>query len=194
MTDTTTTGNYNGLADLSLWLGITGGAMQTVGAYYSVKAQQNQLKSQALNAEFAATQSSIEARAIERDAVEVQNASQKEQAIRGLVEAQEVGAQRTSAAASGVAVGVGNQADIERAMRVAAAVDKRRIRTAAEQQANRLRNAAVTTRANGLLGRASAANMRATARTMNPEIGALGAATGSAGSILSQYVAYQSRR
>lgn len=190
----TTTTNYDSIADMALWLGITGGAMQVVGTYYATKSQQHQLKSEALNAEFAAEQSSIEARALERDAVAVMNSSQQEQGLRGLIEAQEVGAQRASVAASGVALGVGNVAEVEKAARVAAAVDKRRIRTAAEQQANRLRNAAASTRANGILGRASAQNMRATARSLSPEAGALGAAFGASGSILSQYVAYQGRR
>jgi hypothetical protein len=77
---------------------------------------------------------------------------------------------------------------------VAAEVDKRRIRTGAEQRAQRIRNEAVNVRVGGILGRASAANMRSTARSISPAAGAIGSALGSAGPILGQYAAYQARR
>jgi hypothetical protein len=192
---TTSTGSsMDGLADTALWLGITGGLWQAIGAHRSAQAQKDMLRGDALNAEFAASQSSVEARALERDAVNVLNASQSEIALRGLIEAQDVGGFRAGTAASGIDVGIGNAAETERALRVAAEVDKRRIRTRGEQEAQRLRNAAANTRASGVLARASAENMRRSARTINPTLGAIGAGLNAAGPLLGQYATYQARR
>lgn len=179
--------DYSWLSSLGLGLGAFGATQSAVGAYYSLRAQQGQMRMEAQNAEFAATQANIAARGYERDAESIIRAGEHEASIRGLMSRLDVADQQVAAAASGVELGSGNVAEAERSIRFAAEVDRRTIRTNAEMRARAAREQAANTRAGALLGRASAENLRRSAGSINPTIGALGTAAGGAGSLLGQY-------
>jgi hypothetical protein len=187
-------GGYGGLAGAGLALSIGGSVMGAIGTYYSLYGQRNQLKAQALNAEFQATQSAIAARAAALEASQILKAGRMAFAIRGLVEAQDIGATRANAAARGVVVGKGSAGEIEKSQRLAAEIDKRTLRTNSERAAAAARERGANLGAESMLARASAANLRASASTINPALGAAGSALGSSGSILAQWANYNGRR
>lgn len=182
------------LADLGMGLGIASSLSSIVGTYYGLKAQQNAMKMEAANAEFAANQANIASRAAERDADLIIRAGQQEAAYRGAQEAMDVASTRAQAGASGLDVATGSNAEHQRAIRLAAEVDKRTIRTNAERRAAAMRESGANMRAGSLLGRASAANIRATAGSISPAAGAIGAGLSQTGSLIGQYLAYYGRR
>lgn len=186
--------NYDALADFGLGLGIGGSLLGIAGTYYGLKAQQGAFKTEAMNAEFAANQANMRARAAEREAQEIIQAGQQAAAWRGAQNAQDVAGFRASTAASGVEVGTGSAGDIERALRINAEVDKRTIRTNTERRAAAVREQAANERTGALLGRASAGNLRASAASVNPAVGAVGATMSGAGNVIGQYLAYYGRR
>lgn len=190
----TTPTNMDWLADLGMGLGIASSLSSIVGTYYGLKAQQNAMKMEAANAEFAANQANIASRAAERDADLIIRAGQQEAAYRGAQEAMDVASTRAQAGASGLDVATGSNAEHQRAIRLAAEVDKRTIRTNAERRAAAMRESGANMRAGSLLGRASAANIRATAGSISPAAGAIGAGLSQTGSLIGQYLAYYGRR
>jgi len=187
-------GNYDWLQSVGINLSIGGALTNIAGTYYGLKAQQGQLKAEAQNAEFAANQADIASRAAEREAVDIIYAGQRAAAWRGAQEAVDVAGLRASTAASGVEVGTGSAGELERSARIAAEVDKMAIRTNSERQAASAREGGANMRANGVLGRATASNLRASAKTINPVGAATGQALGSAGSLIGQHLAYYGRR
>jgi hypothetical protein len=186
--------NYDWLNEIGLGLSVAGGLNTIAGTYYGLKAQQGALRMEALNREFEANQANIRARAAERDAEVIIRAGQQEAGRRGLLAAIEAAALRAQTAASGIVVGSGSAGEAERALRLAAEVDKRTIRTNSEMRANATREAGANERANSLLGRASAANLRSSANSINPAMGAVGAGLGAGGSLINQYLQYRGRR
>lgn len=186
--------SYDWLADLGLGIPAGGSVLNLAGTYYGLKAKQGELRSEAMNAEFAANQANMAARAAERDAEVIIRAGQQAAAWRGAQEAQDVAKLRTSTAASGVEVGTGSAGEVERAIRLAAEVDKRTIKTNAQRQASAMREAAANQRVGSLLGRASAGNLRASANSINPAAGAIGQGASGAGSLIGQYLSYYGKR
>lgn len=191
---TATGGSYDAMANAGLILSLSGAVNSAIGTYAALQAQKHQLKSEALNAEFRATQSGIAAAAAESEAQQIVNAGRMQYALRGLVEAQDIGATRVSAASRGVVVGDGSAGEVERSQRIAAELDKRALRTNTERAAQAARERRSNLGSESMLARVSAGNMRASAGTLNPAQGALVSTTASAGSLLSQYAAYNSRR
>jgi len=185
---------YDGMADAGLVLGAAGSVMGAIGTYQTLLGQRHALKSEALADEFRATQSAIQARAAEQEAQQILRAGKLEAAYRGLVEAQDIGATRAGAAARGVQVGTGSAREIEQSQRLAAALDKRTLRTNAERAAASARERKANAQADSILARASAANRRTTAGTVNPALGAAGSALGSSASLLAQWNSYYGRR
>lgn len=186
--------NYDWLNSVGLGLGAGGALTSIAGTYYGLKAQQGAFKAEAQNAEFAANQANIAARAAERDAATIIEAGQQQLAWRGAQEAMDVASLRVGTAAGGVEVGTGSAAELERSIRLAAEVDKRSIRTNAERRASATREAAANNRAGATLGRATAANLRASADSINPVAGAAGASLSAGGNLIGQYLAYNNRR
>jgi hypothetical protein len=186
--------NYDWLAEIGITLGAAGAVNNIVGTYYGLKAQQGAYRLEAMNAEFAANQSSIAARAAERDAENIIRAGQQEAGRRGFMAAREAASFRAETAARGVDVGTGSAGEMERAIRIAAEVDKRTIRTNAQMRASATREAAANQRAGSLLGRATAANLRASASSINPALGAVGAGLNSTSSLIGNYLSYRGRR
>lgn len=186
--------SYDSLHAAGMVTAGAGVALDIANTYYGLKAQQGQLETEAMNAAFAANQANMQARAAERDAETIIRAGQQEAAWRGAQAGADVASFRADAAARGVVVGSGSAGDVERAIRVASEVDRRTIRTNAERRASATREAAANARVSSILGRASAANMRATANSINPAVGAVGRGLSGAGSLIGQHLAYTGRR
>ncbi len=190
---TAPTTSYGWLQDIGVGLGLWGATNTIIGTSYALRAQQGSLRMEAQNAEFAANQANIAGRRAEEDADAIIRAGAHEAGIRGMQSALDVASFRANAAASGVEVGAGNAGEGERAIRLAAELDKRTLRTNAERRASATREQGANVRAGGVLGLASATNMRRTASSINPTLGAIGAGAGAAGSVLNQALAWGRR-
>lgn len=182
------------LAYAGMALGVGQMGTQVIGAYYGLKAQQNSLRMEALNAQFAANQANLAARAAERDAELIMRAGKQAAAWRGAQAGVEVASFRAATAASGVEVGKGSAGEAERAMRLSAEVDRRTLLDNARMRAQATRESAASQRGASLLGQASAANLRASAGTINPLMGARSAVASGASSLIGQYMTYYGRR
>lgn len=186
--------SYDWLNSVGINLSIGGSLLNVAGTYYGLKAQQGALKAESQNAEFAANQANIAARGAEREASDIIYMGQQVAAWRGAQEAMDVASLRARTAAGGVQVGTGSAAQVERAARLAAELDKRAVRTNSERRAAASREAAANARAGATLGRATAANLRDSASSVNPVAGAAGTALSGAGNVIGQYMAYSGRR
>lgn len=182
------------LAYAGMALGAASTGTQIIGAFYGLKAQQNLSRMEAANAQFAASQANLAARAAERDAEIIMRAGKQAAAWRGAQAGVEVASFRAATAASGIEVGKGSAGEAERAMRLSAAVDRRTLLDNARMRAQATRESAANQRGASLLGQASAANLRASARTINPAVGATGAALSGGSSLIGQYMTYYGRR
>lgn len=187
-------GTYDGMATAGLITSAAGAFMQAAGAYYGLLGQKNQGKAEALNERFRAEQSAIAARAAALEAHQIDKAGRLQFALRGLVEAQDIGTTRTDAAARGVVVGQGSAGEVERSQRLAAEIDKRTLRTNTERAAQAARERGRNLGSESALARASAANIRDSARSINPALGAFASGTRDTGSLLAQWANYNGRR
>ena len=186
--------SYDGLANAGLWLSITGSLVGAVGSGYEAVGQQHQLKTAALDAEFAASQSALDARAAERDAQAIMEAGQQDVAMRGLQEAQDTGAASAAQAASGTVKGVGNAAEVQASIRLAAAIDKRTLKTNTQRRASAERMRAVNAKNRASMLGVSAQNMRDSAGSISPALAAGTSLLGSAGPVGASYASYYGRR
>lgn len=185
--------NYDWLAGLGLGFGAGGAILDVVGVFTHLKAQQGEFKAAADNAAFASNQANIRARGAEQEAEQIIEAGQRAASWRGAQNAHDTATLQATAAASGVEL-TGSVADVQRALRINAEVDKRTIRTNSKRRAAAVREAAANERVGSLLGRASAQNLRSSAGSISPAAGAIGATMSGAGSLIGQYLAYHGRR
>lgn len=160
-----------------------GALLQTVGAYYAVRSQQEQAKSQALTADFEASMAGISARQAEIDAASVLEAGRQEVSLRGLQAAQEKGAAKASAAARGVVGNAGSAAEVRASIEIARRIDALTINRNSLREAANLRRQAQNARTSGALSRVLAANLRRSASTMTPGLAAGAALLGGAAAV-----------
>ncbi|HMV74018.1 MAG TPA: hypothetical protein PKB00_05580 [Microthrixaceae bacterium] len=145
-----------------------GAVLGTIGAFSAARNSKTQAKSAAMAADFQASMAARNARMAEMDAQSERDAGRKQLQMLGMQYEQAAGAQRVAQAASGT---TGTSYDEARAaMRLAKRLDALTIRqntargvTGRLTQATNARNAAS-------MGRVSAANLRATAGSINPGI------------------------
>lgn len=180
---------YGRTATAGTILTIGGGVMQAIGAFADAQNSKNQLKTQALSAEFEATMAAQDARAAEKDAQAILEAGQTEIGRLGQRYAQEKAAQRTSAAGAGVRVGTGSSAEALASTELAKAIDARTINQNTLQQVNAARTRGTNARNASLLAGVSARNLRRTAGSIQPLVGAAAGLIGTGGAVASQWVA-----
>ena len=174
-------------ASAGLALSIGGAVTSAIGSYYAAESQKMQLKSQASAADFAARMADINARRAEVDAQNILAAGQKEIAMRTQQMTQAQATVAASTAGRGLVGGVGSVAEVQQGMELAKKVDTMTIRTNTLRQAQAARTAAVNERNQALLGRVSAENLRKSAGTIIPAVGASGQLMGASGQLLSSY-------
>lgn len=177
---------------LGMVTSITGGVMSAIGAYYAAESQKMQLKSQSSAAEFAARIAEQNARQAEADAQFAIRAGQREAALYSLRAGQAKASLEVSQTARGLAKGEGSAAETMASQELAKQLDLAAIDTNTLRQAQALRRQAVNERQQGLMGYASARNLRAGARSIQPAIAASGQLLGTAGQAMSIYGQYQS--
>lgn len=168
-------------------LGIFGALTGALGSFYSAKAQQNQLKSGALTAEYEGSIANINARSAEQDAEASLEAGQREAGRRALLAGQDEGALRARVGASGVQAGVGSAAEVATSEEVANQIDMLTISSNAVRAAGQDRMRAVSYRNQAALDQVTANNMRRTARSINPWVQAGTSLLGGASQVASQW-------
>ena len=153
-------------------LALGGVVSQAIGAFYSVKSQQYQAKSQALNLEFQAGMASMAARNAELDAQHVLQAGQEEAGRAGLQYGQAKQGTRARQAAAGVQGGVGSAAEIAASIEYSKEADLITINKNAVRAANARRAAGIDAANQSLLARVGAKGFRRTASVMSPGLAA----------------------
>lgn len=164
---------------------VTGTLLGALGNYYSTKSQQHELKSRALDAEFAASMANLNARAAEDDAQAEIEAGQDEKARLTAQYGQAKSDARASAAARGV--GGASVAEQLASIELAKEVDSLTITRNSVRAANRRRAEAVNYRNQGALGRVSANNLRGTAGSLSPYANAGAGLLSGAGQLASNW-------
>lgn len=178
-------------AGFGLALGAAGAAMGAIGSFYQALSERNQLRSRSSSLEHEATMSDFNARLAEDDAQEILRARRKEIALATLQHGQAKASQLARQGASGLQVGVGSSAEAQATAEWAKRVDAMTIDVNATRAANAARLRAVNLRGRSLLTRASAANLRRGAGSINPWMSAFTSLLGSGSSLGRAWAEYQ---
>ena len=169
---------------------VAGGVMSAIGAYYQAENQKLQLKSQASAADFASRIAGINARNAEADAQFAIEAGRREAALYSLRAAQQRAATTVSMGARGIQAGVGSAAEVQASNELAKRLDLQAIDTNTLRQSQAMRRQVVNERQQAMLGNASARNLRASAKSIQPWAGAAGQLLGTTGQAASIYGTY----
>jgi len=185
--------DYSAVASFGTGVSIVGAAMSAIGTFYSLRAQQNQLESQASALEFQAEMSQIDARAAEEQAYSVLESGRYDIIRRTLAAGQELGARKARIGSRGVRSGVGSAAEEIASANLAKELDVMAINsnTLAAAEAGFVRAQSFRTQA--AVQRGSAANTRASARSISPGLAAGTSLLTSAGNIATNYAQYRRR-
>jgi len=182
---------YSSLATLGTITQIGGGVLGTIGAIGAAEAQRGALQSQALSMEFENNISAINARAAERDAAAVLEAGRQETMFADLRAAAAKASDKVSFAARGVRVGAGSAAEVAASTEFARQLDRRTITLNSVRAANTAKLQAVNERVRGSVAAASARNLRASAKSIQPWMAGVGGLLGSVGAVASHWAADQ---
>lgn len=180
--------DFGGLAGLGFFTSLTGLLLGAVGSFYSAKGQQGQLEAQASSADFAASMAQLNARAAENDAQAILEAGQREKLGLALRSGQERAAVQVEQAASGTQSGSGSNAEALASLRFMQQLDAMTMDSNMLRAANAARTQAVDLRNQSRLARVSAANLRGTARSIDPYLGSTASLLGGAGTLASQWL------
>lgn len=186
-------GSAAGLGGAGIALAVAGMVMGAIGSFYGAKTEANQLRSRALSAEFEASESRLNAAGAEMDAQSILAAGAHEKGLRSLGYAQEAGAQKVATAASGVEIGNGSAAEVAASIELAKQVDMLTVTKNTVQAAGQARMQRAQLRGRALIGDVSAANLRASARTINPALAAITSLVGGGGQLAGQAASYSAR-
>lgn len=176
------------VGDFGLALSIGGHLTQAVGAYYSAKAQQAALKSQALDLEYRQSMAAINARAAEQDAQVELEAGSREVGRVGLTYRQVKAQQRVATAAGGVQAGVGSAAEVQASIDYAKETDQITINSNAVRAANASRLRATGLLAEGRMAGVGAENARKAASQISPVAFGAGSLISGAGQVSREWV------
>lgn len=174
-------GAGQGLGTLGMTAQVTGGFLQAVGSYFAAEAAKGDSKSAAMSADHAARMADLNARQAELDAQAIVRAGRQQSALLTLRAGQERSRRKVSAAARGVVGNVGSAAELLASEDLSREIDRTVIRTNTVRAANAARTQSVNYQNQALLGRASAGNLRASARTINPLLAGVTSSLASAG-------------
>jgi hypothetical protein len=177
------------VADFGMALSIGGYLNQAVGAYYSAKAQQYALKSQALDLEFQQTMAAINARSAELDAQLELEAGRRDVGRVGLQYGQVKGAERARQAAGGTQAGVGSAAEVQASIETAKELDQITISANAVRAANAARTRATGYESVARMAGVNAANARTAGRNIQPWAGFGSSLLAGAGGVAREWVA-----
>ena len=180
-------GFINSLGDASVVATIGGSVVQAIGAFYAVKAQQDQLKSQALSLDFAEQVAEFNSNMIQQQAARVEQATQQQVGLSRMRGAEAKASARASAAARGVKVDSGSAAETERAIELMSQIDAMTIEANGDERVSSLERSAVDQKNRGMLAGVSARNVRSTARSLSPAAASLTSQVGNAGRVAGMF-------
>jgi len=162
---------------------VAGFATSAVGTFYSLEAQKDQLKTQALNLEFQREMSQINARIAEEQAQLVLMEGHREVGRLTMAAGRETATRRARIGARGIVAGVGSAAEELASVEIVKQRGIRDINSAAMREANALRAQGVNFQNAALLTGVSGRNARRTAGGISPAFGAVGRFGSDAGQI-----------
>jgi len=186
--------SYSGLAGFGFFTSLTGQLLGTLSSYYGAKGSQYELESQALSQDQAAFESRLNARNAENDANAIFEAGQRESFSLGLRHQQDRAAVKVEQATSGTDAGSGSNAEVLASQRFLQQLDAMTLNANTVREANNARLRATNERNQSGLHRASAANLRGTARSVNPYLAGGASLLGSASTLSNQWVYLQRYR
>lgn len=180
---------YNQMGSLALIGQMAGAGLQAVGTFYSLKAEQNRAKSQALSSEFEQTTSAINADRAEVEAQSILDAGDREFAAVTMRHGQDRAARRVSTAARGIVAGVGSAAEVATSERISQEIDALTIRANTVRSAGAARSRGVDLSIRGDFAGLNARTLRASAGTISPALGFHTSLVSSGGQIGAQWLA-----
>jgi hypothetical protein len=170
-------------------------AYAITNAYYQIEAQKGQLKAQASSLDHQASMARINARQAESDAQAILRAGSDQKAALTLGQGQERAGLIAGQGASGTAIGgAGSNAEVRASQRLIQRIDAMTLDSNTIRAANAARTRGVNASNEALLSGVSARNVRGTADSLNPWVGAGTAALGSTGLLASQWTYRQRYR
>lgn len=164
---------------------IAGALMSAVGGYFSALAKKDQLKSQALSAEFQAFMSQMNARQAEEDAQAILAAGRSQIGMATMQRGQEKSRRKVSAAARGVVGNVGSAAEVLATEDLMKEIEAMTINQNTVRAAGQARMQGVNYGNQSLLSGVSAGNLRRTAGSISPGLAASTSLGNSARSFIS---------
>lgn len=180
-------GGYGGFETFGSVLAISGVVQSAIGSYYTARAQQYELKSQASSLEFQQSMAAQNRRAAENDAQAELQAGQHEAALTGLRYGQVKAGARATQGARGVEAGFGSAAEELASIELAKEVDMFTINANATRAANAHRMRAVGFENQGRMAGVSAANARSAAGRISPGVSAGTSLLGNAGGVAREW-------
>jgi len=171
------------MGDLSIIGGISGALHSMAGAYYQTQAQKDALKAEAQNREFAAELADMSAVVIENAIGEGRDALRQAIGVSQMQYSEAKAQAKTQAAARGVKVDTGSAAETQAALQLISDYEAMTMRVEAETQFAGMERQAGQAKIEATMGRLSARNMRATAKSMSPAHSFLTQAVSSAGQV-----------
>lgn len=175
------------------WLAsFAGTGLAAVNAWYQVDAQKHALEAQALALDFQQSQAALAREQAESDYQATIAAGQSEKAALTLRQGQERASLVAGQAASGTGPG-GSNAEIRATQRLMARIDAMTLDSNTLRAANAAKMRGVNASNESLLAGVSAANVRGTARGLDPYLATGASLLGNAGTISSQWVYRGSR-
>lgn len=175
--------SYDQMASFGTAMSIGGFLTQAVGAYYAAESQRYTLKSQAMDLKYRASMASLNARAAEEDAVLAISAGQQQAGRVGLQYRQVKSSMQASAAARGLQLGVGSQAEGAASVEYAKEVDMIAINANAVRAANAARARAVGMRNEARMSAASARGLEMQRGAISPGMSAGASLLAGAGTV-----------
>lgn len=170
------------MGDVSSGAQAFGMLQSIVGSYYQAAAQKGQLRSAAMDAEFASSMANINARAAEREAMAILQAGRQQSALLTAQYGQAKSSYVARTAASGIRQS-GSAAEVRASMDLAKQEDLVALRQNVASAASRAQAGAVDQQNRSLLAGVSARNLRRTGGTIKPWESVLTSLVGSSGSL-----------
>lgn len=177
----------NGLGNFSMGMSIGGGVTEAIGNFYAVRSQQDQLKAQSLSLDFAAQVAELNMTLTSQAVARMGEARQQQVGLLRMRTADERAKARASAAGRGVKVDSGSAAEAQHAIELMSQIDAMTLEANFDERIEAAERGAADQGASALLSRASARNMRATARSLSPEAAYLTTEIGGAGRVAGMF-------
>lgn len=170
--------DYQAFESGAMVASVFGIVTSAIGSYYSLKAQQYQLRAQAQNQTFAAEMASINRRGAEFNAGAIAEAGQRTAGQYTMRAGQARASARAGLAGRGLALGTGSARDVLASMDVVKEIDRLNINAATVRAREQARMEGVGLRSQSVMHATSAQNLLASAGTITPWFGASSALLG----------------